>query len=77
MELYDVVKKLLGPIEPVGESNADDKRFENLDATVNLVARLLNDICDVVQYKDCQEYSRSRAGKRAKECLGLIKERLE
>ena len=30
MELIDVVRKLVGPISPIGESHADEKRFENL-----------------------------------------------
>ena len=41
MEVYDVVKKLIGPIEPVGESHTDEKRFENLKALTELVDSLL------------------------------------
>ena len=74
MELYDVVKKLLGPIETVGETNTDEKRFANLEATVLLVDKLLCDINSVAQDKDCQEFSRSRSGKRADQFLKDVKE---
>ena len=30
MEIIDIVRKLTGLIEPVGETHTDDKRFENL-----------------------------------------------
>lgn len=74
MDYYTVVKKLLGPIEPVGETNCDNERLENLENTIKLVDNLLFDIGRVSGYKDCQEYSRSRAGKRAENFLNDVKE---
>lgn len=62
MEIYDVVKKLVGPINPVGETNTDDERFKNLKVMTELVDELLTDI-DTVAYKnkDSYEFSRKRA----------------
>jgi len=74
MEIYDVVKKLLGEIEPVGETHVDDKRFENLSATTLLVDKLLFDISQVAVSASRQEYSMSRAGKHAEQFLKDIKE---
>lgn len=44
MELYDVVKKLIGPIEPVGDSHIDAERLENLKVACDLVDKLVQDI---------------------------------
>lgn len=44
MELYDVVTKLTGKINPVGESHIDGERFENLKSTCELIDRLLLDV---------------------------------
>ena len=30
MSISDILKKLLGEIEPVGETNEDNKRFNNI-----------------------------------------------
>lgn len=69
MDVYEVVKKLIGPINPVGETHTDDKRHENLVDMCGLVDKLLVDI-DNVNYenKDAVEYSRKRAAKTA-QCL--------
>ena len=74
MEIYDVVKKLLGEIEPVGSSNVDDKRFENLVATTFLVDKLLYDIGRVAICSSRQEHSMSHAGRHAEQFLKDIKE---
>jgi len=62
MDVYDVVKKLVGEIKPVGETNTDDYRFENLKVMTDLVDKLLTDIDDIVPEKRSQEFSRKRAG---------------
>ena len=30
MDYYEVVKKLIGEVDPVGETHIDNERFENL-----------------------------------------------
>ena len=73
MTNYDVVKKLIGEIYPVGETHTDDRRFENLKEMIELVDKLLTDI-DKVAYrnKDRVEFSMKRAGGCAKEFLDKL-----
>jgi len=55
--LHEIVKKLVGNINPVGETHTDNARFENLKVMTGLVDALLTDIDTVaVNNKD------SRAG---------------
>ena len=74
MDIYDVVTKLIGPIKPVGETNSDNERFENLTNMCNLVDQLLIDIDDVGMQKDNYEFSCKRAGRYAAEFLTRIGE---
>ena len=62
MEIIDIVRKLIGPVEPVGETNADDERFKNLESLTELVDRLVFDIDQVAMQKNRIEYSMKRAG---------------
>lgn len=66
MEIKDVVLRLIGPVDPVGETNADNARFENLKALCELTEELVC-IIDEVSYKnkDSYEYSVKRAGEYA------------
>jgi len=47
MTNHDIVKKLVGKIRPVGESNTDAERLENLKEMCSLVEMLLMDIVDM------------------------------
>ena len=69
MELIDVVRKLTGPIDPIGETNADEERFENLITTLSIVESLLKDIYDVSQNKNCRAHSMKKAGMYAQKFL--------
>jgi hypothetical protein len=61
-----VVNKLIGPIEPVGETTTDEKRYENLKAQCELVEQLILDIQYVAKNnKDRHEHSMKRAGEYA------------
>jgi hypothetical protein len=66
---YEIVKKIVGPINPVGETNEDDRRFENLMVMTSLVDKLLTDIDTVGMEKTREEYSRKRAGEFADKFL--------
>jgi len=72
MDVHEVVKKLIGKIEPIGETNEDDRRFDNLKIITALVDDLLTDIDAVAMEKDRQEYSINRAGKFAAEFFNRI-----
>jgi hypothetical protein len=58
-----IVNKLIGPIEPVGETETDQKRYENLKAQCELVESLIMNIQYVANSnKDRSEYSMKLAG---------------
>ena len=62
MEIYEIVAKLVGKINPVGETNTDNERFENLKVMCDLVEKLIVDI-DTVGYsnRNAYEFSKKRA----------------
>lgn len=54
----DVVKKLIGNIRPVGETNEDGRRLENLKLMCELVNDLVTEIDDVhYDFKEMSEHS--------------------
>ena len=62
MDIHEIVKKLVGEINPIGESNTDDTRFENLKIMTELVDKLLTDIDRVAyRYKNNHQFSMKRA----------------
>ena len=66
MDIYDVVMKLVGPIQPVGETRTDDERFENLKVLCTVTDRLVAAIDDIgYRCKDAHQYSIKRAADRA------------
>lgn len=76
LNLHAIVTRLVGPIDPVGESHTDDKRFDNLKTLTDLIDRLLGDIERVSSNKSRHEYSMKRAGEHCIEffdSVGLIK----
>ena len=74
MEIIDVVKKLTGKIQPVGDSNEDAKRFENLLQTCCLIDQLLTEIHRISILKSDCRGSMKKAGKYADEFLKDIKD---
>lgn len=65
MDYTEIVKKLVGNVEPVGETHTDDFRFENLQQMTALIDELLHEVCEVAKQKDRHEYSISKAGRHA------------
>jgi hypothetical protein len=62
MELKEIVFKLIGPINPIGETNEDNKRFENLKIMCDLINDLIQYTDDMAYCnKDHYEFSRKRA----------------
>ena len=72
MELIGIVRKLVGPINPVGETNTDNERYENLKAMTELVDALVSDIDRVIPNKRRSEYSMKRAGEHADEFFNSL-----
>jgi len=67
MTNYDIVKKIIGEIRPVGKSEVDSERLENLKAMCELSAEILEAIKDVAcdfesdkqgSVKSCCDYAK-------------------
>ena len=50
IDVHEVVKRLVGPIEPIGETQADAERLENLNDMITLLDDLLDGIFWVSKY---------------------------
>lgn len=72
--IIDVVKKLVGPIRPVGESRADKTRLENLKAMVKVIDELVEEVDNVaIDFKDYSEHSIKVANKYAKDFIDNLR----
>jgi len=66
MELQEILMKLIGPIQPVGDSAIDSGRYENLGTLLDLMAKLHIEVDRIsTECKDSPEGSVAKAGKRA------------
>lgn len=65
----EIVKKLIGEITPIGETNTDNERFENLKAMCRLVNDLVVEIDNVAINLNRPEYSIKRAAEYAEKFL--------
>lgn len=72
--IIEVLNKLIGEIEPQGETNIDNKRFQNLKTLSGVLEYFTYKIHEVSRHKDRAELSMKRAGIFASE---YIKENLE
>ena len=73
MELYGVVLKLVGPTFPIGETNEDEHRFQNLQELTKLVDLLLRDIDQIATLNvDRVEFSMKRSGQYCHEFMDKI-----
>lgn len=62
MELADVVMKLVGPVQPVGDSGIDEDRFHNLEALTDLIDRLLFEVRAASYHANRPEASLKKIG---------------
>jgi hypothetical protein len=68
--IKEIVLKLIGPINPVGATNADTARFENLETLCKVVYDLLVEIDNTAyEYKDRPEASVKKASEYAKKFI--------
>ena len=61
--LYTVVNKLVGEIEPTGDSSVDASRYENLIHLLEFLDLILYDVVNIQKYYNSPAYSESRSGK--------------
>lgn len=74
MTHLEIVQKLIGNINPVGDSSRDKERFENLKMMCNLVEDLVDEIQYVTRSKNSYESSVKFAGECAQKFLDNLKE---
>jgi len=72
----EIVRKLVGNINPAGASHIDDERFDNLRTMIDLVEELLGDIQYVTRSAESWEGSVKRSGLYAKKFIDNLKEEL-
>ena len=65
MEIYEIVRKLIGNTEPCGDSQIDEERHKNLIEQIYLVDDLIESLIYVSRYKDSLEGSVKDLGIRA------------
>ena len=61
-EVADIVFKIVGEIEPVGETNTDNARFSNLQTLLDTLDILIDEVTFVLPCENHYEYSMQRAG---------------
>jgi len=71
-----ITNKLIGAIDPVGETNCDNKRFENLKEYTELVGAMVDELQFVTRSTISCEFSVKRAGTYAKKFLKALVEDL-
>jgi len=69
MTVEGVVMRLVGPIDPIGESDTDYKRLNNLKELVGVVNGLLKRVDEVACNKKRQEHSVQQVGKFAHDAM--------
>ena len=71
MSLEEILKKLCGKIEPVGETNEDERRFKNIQNYYEILCFTVTQLTFASKYKDRKEYSMQKIGK---ECFEILEE---
>lgn len=69
-----IVMKLVGPIDPIGETIADEKRYKNLLHLIDVVDDLIGEIMSIEKYSSSHEYSVSNIGIRARSFLNELRQ---
>ena len=72
-QVFEVVKKLIGNISPIGETNTDNMRYDNLKNMIRLsddIYTLLNDV--LYECGNDNRYSIKRTAEKIKEYFDII-----
>ena len=72
IDIIAVTKKLIGEVKPIGESNADFERYNNLIYQMSIIEQLLQDVIAISKL-DNNEYSIRKDAQRSKDWLEHIK----
>ncbi len=68
-EVADLVMRMIGEIEPVGETNTDNARFVHLQILLNTLDILINEVTFVLPNERRYEASMKKAGKEVRTWL--------
>lgn len=74
MTLHEIVMKLVGPVQPVGESYSDEQRLKNMQELTELVDALLDEIHHASKDADRVESSMKIIGQHARSFLATVVE---
>jgi len=74
MTYTDIIKKLIGPVHPIGETNSDHDRLNNLGEMMDVAKNLIEEIRRVAENKGAPEHSVNLAGKAASKFLENFKD---
>lgn len=77
MKMLEIIEKLIGNVQPYGDTNIDKTRYENLDLLGEVVVDLVYLIGGVADYKDDYRSSVKEMGEMAYKDLIIIKEYIE
>lgn len=77
MKITEIVKRLIGSIEPCGDSNIDKQHMDNLKDHAFLTYSLVAQLTQVAKYKDRTEYSMRELGEVAYKEVLELKEMLD
>ena len=56
-QIADIVMKLIGEIDPVGESHIDEKRYKSLLLLEDVLDILIDEIMFILPYSYCYQHS--------------------
>jgi len=70
IDVYEVVKKIIGSIKPTGRASEDEKRYENLKELTSLADAVLEDICIIE--RTCKKDRNSTVKRACKHCSDFL-----
>ena len=71
-EITKILEKLMGDIEPIGETHHDDVAYANLLTYIEVATWFIERIYEVGQYIERPEFSMQRSGKEAIKYLSKL-----
>lgn len=77
LDTYQIMEKLIGPIDPIGETNTDNARLDNLVEFMILTQKMVQKVKEISRNQNRVEYSIKRTGEYAEHCLKHIREDIE
>lgn len=69
LEIDEILMRVLGEIEPWGETNIDTLRFKNVENYKVALEFIINKLSRASKFKDRREYSIQKIGK---ECFDIL-----